>query len=183
MFIYKNILVSEEILIARFACDLGVCLGECCRNGDAGAPLTKSEAEFFISGEKKIAELPGFITARIKAHGAVCEIFNARLNAHGFCTSLDEKGDCVFIERENGVSYCYLQRHDTGLKKPRSCYLFPIREKRNEEMIILNLHVHRECQKCYGPEKPLLVEFLKPVLTEIYGRDFFEALLGEARDR
>ena len=183
MFIYKNILVSEEIIIARFACDLDVCHGECCANGDAGAPLTTEEAESFISSEKKLSQLPEFITARIKAHGAVCEIFNTRLNAPGYCTSLDENGDCVFVEKSGGARFCYLQRHDTGLKKPASCYLFPIREKRNEEMIILNLHVHRECQKCYGPEKPLLVEFLKPVLTEIYGRDFFEALLAEACDR
>jgi len=183
MFIYKNILLSEEIIVARFACDIGVCRGECCRNGDAGAPLTKEEAEFFISNEKKLSKLPEFITARIKENGAVCEIFNKRLNIPGYCTSLDKKGDCVFLESADGVSLCYLQTHETGFKKPASCYLFPIREKRNEEMIILNLHVHRECEKCYGPEKPLLVEFLKPVLTDLYGADFYGALIAEAMSR
>jgi len=183
MFIYKNILLSEEIITARFACDLGVCRGVCCRNGDAGAPLTNEEAEFFISNEKKLSELPDLITRRINENGSVCEIFNTRLNTPGYCTSLDEKGDCVFIEETGGVCFCYLQRHETGLKKPASCYLFPIREKRNEEMIILNLHVHRECEKCYGPEKPLLVEFLKPVLVDMYGADFYDALLAEAMSR
>ncbi|HNY12098.1 MAG TPA: DUF3109 family protein, partial [Candidatus Wallbacteria bacterium] len=153
MFIYKNILVSEEILAARFACDLAVCNGECCSNGDAGAPLTASEAELFISSKERLSDLPEHIAARIKANGVVSEIFNARLNKSCYCTALDENGDCVFIEKAGGVYFCYLQRHATELKKPASCYLFPIREKRNGEMIVLNLHVHQECKKCYGPEK------------------------------
>jgi hypothetical protein len=38
-------IVSLDLLSERFICDLSVCKGNCCRYGDAGAPLTEVEAE------------------------------------------------------------------------------------------------------------------------------------------
>ena len=38
-----NILISDEIQKIRFCCDLESCLGACCVEGDAGAPLEESE--------------------------------------------------------------------------------------------------------------------------------------------
>jgi len=39
MIIIDDIIVSEEIRDIRFCCDLQACLGICCIEGDAGAPL------------------------------------------------------------------------------------------------------------------------------------------------
>ena len=36
--------VSLDLIRERFRCDLSVCKGNCCRYGDAGAPLTSGEA-------------------------------------------------------------------------------------------------------------------------------------------
>ena len=38
-----DVLLSSEILTEKFCCDLSVCKGECCVEGDAGAPVTIEE--------------------------------------------------------------------------------------------------------------------------------------------
>ena len=39
----QDTLVSLDIVERFFLCDLEACLGECCIEGDAGAPITKQE--------------------------------------------------------------------------------------------------------------------------------------------
>ncbi len=43
MFAVENVLVSDELLDAPFACNLGACKGGCCVQGDSGAPLEPEE--------------------------------------------------------------------------------------------------------------------------------------------
>ena len=38
-----DVLLSSEILTEKFCCDLSACKGECCVEGDAGAPVTMDE--------------------------------------------------------------------------------------------------------------------------------------------
>lgn len=38
-----NVLVSDEVVEAKFVCDLHKCKGGCCEDGDAGAPLEQEE--------------------------------------------------------------------------------------------------------------------------------------------
>ena len=39
----KDTVVSLDIVERFFLCDLDACLGECCIEGDAGAPITREE--------------------------------------------------------------------------------------------------------------------------------------------
>ncbi len=39
----QNTLVSLDLVEKHFLCDLDKCLGECCIEGDAGAPITEEE--------------------------------------------------------------------------------------------------------------------------------------------
>ena len=43
MIIVEDVLLSEEILDRKFACQLDKCKGACCVEGDAGAPLLHSD--------------------------------------------------------------------------------------------------------------------------------------------
>ena len=43
MFQIGNTLVSLDLVERFFCCNLEACLGECCIDGDAGAPLTQEE--------------------------------------------------------------------------------------------------------------------------------------------
>jgi hypothetical protein len=45
MLIVGNVILSEDILERRFACQLDKCKGSCCVQGDAGAPLEEEEVE------------------------------------------------------------------------------------------------------------------------------------------
>ena len=38
-----NVLLSPDILTRNFCCDLKACKGQCCVEGDAGAPVTLDE--------------------------------------------------------------------------------------------------------------------------------------------
>ena len=38
-----DVLVSPNILTEKFCCDLDACKGECCIEGDAGAPVSLDE--------------------------------------------------------------------------------------------------------------------------------------------
>ena len=37
-----NVLISDDVVEAKFVCDLHKCKGGCCEDGDAGAPLKKT---------------------------------------------------------------------------------------------------------------------------------------------
>ena len=41
----QNTLISLDFIVDYFLCDLKECLGECCIEGDAGAPITNNEFE------------------------------------------------------------------------------------------------------------------------------------------
>ena len=43
IFMVGNVLVSPDIINVKFCCDLDKCHGQCCIDGDAGAPVTLDE--------------------------------------------------------------------------------------------------------------------------------------------
>ncbi len=45
MLLIKDTLVSLDLVERFFVCDLDTCLGQCCIDGDAGAPLLQEEKE------------------------------------------------------------------------------------------------------------------------------------------
>jgi hypothetical protein len=45
MFQLGKTIVSEEILERDFVCNLSACKGNCCIDGDAGAPLSAEETK------------------------------------------------------------------------------------------------------------------------------------------
>ena len=45
MLAIDNKLISDEVVLEHFVCDLSKCKGGCCEDGDAGAPLTDEELD------------------------------------------------------------------------------------------------------------------------------------------
>ena len=45
MIAIDKVLVSDDVIEAKFVCDLHKCKGGCCEDGDAGAPLEKKEMQ------------------------------------------------------------------------------------------------------------------------------------------
>ena len=85
MIIVGNALVSEDILEKKFACQIDKCKGECCVQGDAGAPLLKDEADIILDIYDKIEPY-------ISAEGI------AEIKENGFVTR-DTDGDLVTVCR------------------------------------------------------------------------------------
>jgi len=68
--VIDNVLVSDEIIEARFVCDLSRCKGGCCEEGDAGAPLDASELEMVTKHFETIKPyLPAAAVAEIEKKG------------------------------------------------------------------------------------------------------------------
>ena len=59
----KDTLVSLDLAERFFCCDLDKCLGECCIEGDAGAPVTNEEVKML---KKILPVVEPYITPRAK---------------------------------------------------------------------------------------------------------------------
>ena len=134
-------LLSSEILTEKFCCDLSVCKGECCVEGDAGAPVTMEEiAEIEECVDTVWEDLSASAQAVIDKQGV------AYTDKEGdLVTSIVGGKDCVFtyygdIEDCNthlpikNCCLCALEKAYRAGKsrfyKPISCALYPIREKK-----------------------------------------------------
>lgn len=176
----QDTLVSLDLIERFFCCDLEKCLGECCIEGDAGAPITKDEY-------KKLKEVLPIIKDRLLP--AALE----RINDAGVAY-IDEEGDLVtqIVEGRNcvfttygpgGKCLCAIEgAYRDGLidwRKPSSCYLYPVRLTTYPTFTAVNYHRWKicRCAEVLGRAKGIrLYQFLKDPLTERFGRDWYDEL-------
>lgn len=176
----KNVLVSPDILTENFCCDLDVCKGACCIEGDAGAPVTLNEiAEIEVSLDYVWDELSASAQAVIDKQGVAYTDSDGDL-----VTNIVNGKDCVFTCYENGTCICTLERAQRAGKskffKPISCALYPIREKRFANNLI-GINYHRwdicKCAVQKGNELNLpIYKFLKAPLIRRFGKEWYEEL-------
>ena len=175
-----NVLISLDCLTERFCCDLEKCNGQCCVEGDAGAPVTLDE----IGGiEDSLDTVWNDLSAAAQA--VIDKQGVAYIDEEGdMVTSIVNGKDCVFTCHEKGCCYCTLEKAyragKTKFCKPISCYLYPIREvKVGENMVGLNYHEWDVC-KCArekGKELNLRVyQFLKQPLIDRFCAEWYKSL-------
>lgn len=189
-----DVLLSSDILTEEFCCDLSVCRGVCCVEGDAGAPVTIDEVAALESSLDAVwAGLSASAQAVVDRQGVVYTDRDGDL-----VTSIVGGKDCVFTCYDDlstadgqvvgGCCLCALERAcrqgQTSFAKPISCALYPIREKTfSDGTVGLNYHRWHICQ-C-GREKgrrlhlPLYV-FLKEPLTRRFGQEWYGELCAVA---
>jgi hypothetical protein len=122
-----NVLVSPDIFTEKFCCDLTVCKGQCCVEGDAGAPVTLDEI-----GEIEEALDVVWNDLSASAQSVIDKQGVAYVDCEGdLVTSIVGGKDCAFTCYENGVCLCALEKAyrkgKTKWCKPISCALYPIR--------------------------------------------------------
>ena len=187
MIAIDNVLISDEILQEHFVCDLNVCKGGCCVDGDAGAPLSKAEL-------KKIDEVYAGVLPYLNEESKA-ELQRQGRYVHdkefGWVTPTIESKVCVYgIRDKKGIVKCGIeQAYNDGKvawKKPISCHLFPIRiqQSRDKQTDYVNYEPREDlCSAaCTLGEKlkvPVYV-FLKDALTRKYGTEFYETLEATA---
>lgn len=180
MFVIKDTLVSLDIIERCFVCDLTVCKGQCCIDGDAGAPLLPEEKKEIDDNLEKILPLltPG-------GRKAVIEEGTAYFDRDAdLVTTLVENANCAFtVFDENGICLCALEKgFREGILpdlKPSSCSLYPVRLKKVGNMTALNLHRWKICSCAEKNGKKLGIpayKFLKNSLVKKFGQDWYDQL-------
>ena len=180
MFVIKDTLVSSDLIERFFVCDLSVCKGQCCIDGDAGAPLLQKEKEDIDKYMPQILPLLSPAGKKVmESEGS------SYIDQEGdLVTSLIEGKNCAFsFFDENGTCLCALEKgYREGLLptlKPSSCYLYPVRLKQVGNMTALNLHRWKICSCAEKNGRKLKVrayQFLKEPLIRKFGEEWFEEL-------
>ena len=175
-----DVIVSPDIFTEYFCCDLEKCKGECCVEGDAGAPVTLEEVgELENVLEVVWPDLSAQAQAIIDKQGV------AYTDSEGdLVTSIVAGKDCVFTCYQQGICLCALEKAyrvgKTRFCKPISCALYPIREKTlSNGMVALNYNRWNVCAEAVKKGKELnipLYQFLKQPLVRRFGEQWFEEL-------
>ena len=181
-----DVLLSSEILTEKFCCDLSACKGECCIEGDAGAPVTMEEiGEIEDCLDEVWSDLSASAQAVIDKQGV------AYTDQEGdLVTSIVRGKDCVFTFYDNleGIENCCLcalekayRAGRTRFCKPVSCALYPIREKKlGEGLVGLNYNRWTVCKMAIakGEQENLpLYKFLRDPLIRRFGEAWYQELL------
>ena len=175
-----KVLLSTEIVTEYFCCDLSACHGQCCVDGESGAPLTLDEAAEL---ERLLPTIEDSLSA--EARKVIADQGVAYVDVEGdLVTSIVNGQDCVFTCYEDGCCLCAAERayreQLTDWCKPISCALYPIREKRlSNDYVGLNYHRWNVCDPARrkGQELRLpLYRFLKSPLTRRFGEAWYKEL-------
>lgn len=179
-------LVSLDLIEKFFICDLDACLGACCIEGDAGAPLTDEEYAKLCD---LLPEVYPLLTPA--AQRVVEEQGPGYYDEEGdLVTSIVGGKDCVFTTyAPGGKCLCALEKaHREGkipFFKPESCHLYPIRLKEYTGFTAVNYHRWKICRaaETLGRAKGVRVyEFLKGPLVKKFGQEWYDELDMTAKE-
>lgn len=182
----EDVLVSSEILNEYFACNLSLCSGQCCIVGESGAPLDEEEIALLRDEYNNYAPYMTFI-----GREAVNKQGVAIIDGDGdWVTPLvKEEGECAYCRPSASLCSCAIEyaffQGKTSIRKPISCWLYPIRVVKLSASWALNYHKWRPCTSAreYGLAKGILLyRFLKDPLIAKFGEVFYkelESIAGE----
>lgn len=180
MFQIQDTLVSLDLAEEFFCCDLDACLGACCIEGDAGAPLEQSE----IARLEEVLPVirPDLLPRAVEA-----------IDRQGVAY-IDEEGDLVttIIDGRNCAFSCYAEggkclcaidrayrRGRVNWRKPISCHLYPLRLTTYPTFTAVNYHRWKICRPAVANGRRLgirLYQALREPLIERFGREWYEEL-------
>lgn len=176
----KDTLVSLDLIERYFVCDLDACLGQCCVDGDAGAPLAPGEAEKIDAVLSEVEdELAPRALKEIKEEGS------SYIDPDGErVTQIVDGRDCVYTcYAPGGKCLCALEKAFRAGKipdvKPISCRLYPVRLKEYDGWTAVNMHRWKICRPAETLGRKLGIrayEFLKGPLTARFGQEWYEEL-------
>jgi hypothetical protein len=182
MIIIDNILVSDEIKQIHFACDLNACKGDCCVDGDAGAPLEEEEISIL---EDDLVEILPYMTkagiAVVKQNG----VFEYDVDGE-YVTPLVDNDECAFVYTDKGISYCAIEKAylegKIEFQKPISCHLYPVRLSYVGKALAVNYHEWYICSsalQCGSKQEIPLYKYLKLPLIRKFGELWYNKLVAE----
>lgn len=181
--INDNTLVTLDVVERFFCCDLDACLGQCCIDGDAGAPITIDEEQEITKILPEIWEdlLPR-AQQEIKMNGVA---YNDREGER--VTQILDNSNCVFsCYAPGGKCICAIEKAyregRINFMKPISCALYPLRLKTlSNGSVAVNYHRWKICKSAevLGRSRGIRVyEFLKEPLIRRFGQAWYDELVA-----
>ncbi len=176
----KDTIISLDLLYEHFVCDLTVCNGICCIEGDNGAPLEVDEVKII---EDLLPIIWDDLTEKSKE--VICNQGVSYIDTDDEpVTSIVNGEECVFTYTDkNGICKCAIEKAyregKTNFYKPISCHLYPVRLQKYEDYIAVNYHRWRVCncaRQLGGKLKVPVYQFLKEPLIRKFGESWFEQL-------
>lgn len=180
MFQIDDTIISTELIEDCFICDLSACKGECCIEGDSGAPLENEEVKII---EKLLPLIWDDLSPKAK------ELIEAQGVAYKdrddeMVTSIVNGKDCVFTYYDQeGVCKCAIEKAHregkTDFYKPISCHLYPVRLQRYKSFTAVNYHRWKICREAVllgMKENVKVYQFLKEPLVRRFGENWYNEL-------
>lgn len=177
-----NTLVSLDLAERFFCCDLDQCLGQCCIEGDAGAPITTAE-------QRELERVLPMVEQRLtpQARRVIGEQGVSYIDEEGdLVTSIVGGRDCVFTCHAPGgkclcaIDSAFRQGLTGSFRKPISCYLYPLRLTEYPSFTAVNYHRWKICRSAEANGRRLgirLYQFMKGPLTERFGKEWYDELV------
>lgn len=172
--------ISFDLFDEFFLCDLISCKGQCCIDGDDGAPLSAEEVEILENIAPAVMEfLPEKSSQMIEKYG----VYYIDREGEAVTTLVDGK-ECAFVYRDaDGCAKCSIEKAYKAGKidfyKPISCHLYPVRLQKYNEFVAVNYHQWSVCQcaRNLGRHNHIAVyQFLKEPLIRRFGEQWYAAL-------
>ncbi len=173
-------LVSLDVIEKFFLCDLSHCKGECCVEGDSGAPLEPGEVEEL---EKVLPVVWNDLSEKAKA--VIDRQGVSYVDEEGDrVTSIVDGKDCVFTCYDSdGTCKCAVEKAfregKTSFYKPVSCHLYPVRITEYPDFKAVNYHKWDVCKAAAllgEKERVRVYQFLKEPLVRKFGEQWYAAL-------
>jgi hypothetical protein len=174
-------IVSIDLFKEKFVCDLQACKGECCVQGDSGAPLEKEELKILekVYPEVKAYMRPEGIEA-VEKQGLYVQD-----NDGDTVTPLIDGKECAFVVfDEKGIALCAIEKaYKAGkidFRKPLSCHLYPVRLKEYKDFTAVQYHRWDICSAACKLGEQLnvpLYKFLKEPLIRKFGKAWYDELI------
>jgi len=173
-------IISLELLDESFVCDLEICKGNCCIEGDDGAPLENSEVQIL---ENLIPIIWDDLTEKSKE--VIRNQGVSYIDDDGEpVTSIVNGEECVFTYTDDsGICKCAIEKAyregKTDFYKPISCHLYPVRLQQYPDYTAVNYHRWKVCncaRKLGGKLGMPVYKFLKEPLIRKFGEEWYEQL-------
>lgn len=180
----QQALLSDDLFEEQFICDLCKCKGQCCVDGESGAPLTQEEYERINEILPEIwNDLSPKAKALINRQGIAYRDDDGEL-----VTSIINGEECVFTWfDEEGVCKCVIdtafREGRINVEKPISCHLYPIRLTEYTGFTAVNYHRWSVCKpavKLGRKEGVPLYLFLREPLIRHFGEEWYREVCEAA---
>lgn len=178
-------LVSEDIIEKEFVCNISTCKGQCCIDGDAGAPLEDHELQIMKDIYPKVKP---FMRKEGIAEVEKQGVYTTNTDGENETTLINDK-DCAYVFFDkNKTALCAIEeaynQGEIEWKKPISCHLYPIRVHDYTEFSGVNYDRWEICDDACSLGTELQVpiyKFVKQALIRKFGEDWYAELEKVAR--